>query len=275
MVDVDQKIRQYYSTGNLMSSIKDHLQSLGKTLEDLSDTDLVQLDAFHIRGKESTLELCRLANFSSAMKVLDLGCGLGGSARHIARTYACRVTGLDLSYEYIEVARQLTNYSGLGSQVTFRQGHGLTLPFEAESFDIIWTEHVQMNIEDKDLFFNEIQRVLVPGGRLAFHDVFQGKGGSPHFPVPWAEESSCSSLTSSEDLKEILTNSGFAIQDWRDKSDHSLQWFKEVPKKKSPTHRPLSIRLLLGDTTRQKLKNIVRNLEEERIKTILGTAIKT
>ena len=62
----------------------------------------------------------------------------------------------------------------------------MPLPFGDSVFDVVWTEQAQMNIEDKRAFYAEIARVLVPGGLLAFHDVFRGIAGAPHFPVRYA-----------------------------------------------------------------------------------------
>ena len=123
------------------------------------------------------------------MKVLDSGCGLGGSARYLALEHGCEVTGVDLTQEYVEAATALAGRVGLADQVTFRQGSALDLPFADNNFDAVWTEHVQMNIEDKHAFYRESLRVLKPGGVLMFHDIFRGDAGDPHYPVPWAEES--------------------------------------------------------------------------------------
>ena len=60
----------------------------------------------------------------------------------------------------------------------------------------VWTEHAQMNIEPKKLFYGEIRRVLKRGGSFAFHDVFAGTGGDVHLPVPWASDPSISVITS-------------------------------------------------------------------------------
>jgi SAM-dependent methyltransferase len=68
------------------------------------------------------------------------------------------------------------------------------MPFDDGTFDAVWTEHVQMNIADKHAFYREIGRVTRSKGMLLFHDIFAGKGGPLHYPVPWAEESSISFL---------------------------------------------------------------------------------
>jgi len=155
---------------------------------------------------------------------------------------------------------------GLHEQVTFHQGNALVLPFDPDSFDIVWTEHTQMNIADKQAFYAEIARVLVSGGHLVFHDIFRGQGESPHFPVPWAEESAISFLSSPEAMQKIVTATGFKILVWEDKSHESLEYFRAVVARMQQTGpQPLGLHLLMGSSAKPKIKNIVRNLEEGRI----------
>jgi ubiquinone/menaquinone biosynthesis C-methylase UbiE len=112
--------------------------------------------------------------------------------------------GIDLTREYVDVACALADLAGLKDSVAFHRSSALDMPFDDGSFDVVWTEHVQMNISDKRAFYAEIVRVLVPGGRLVFYDVFQGNGGPLHFLVPWVEEHSISFLATPETVRKIL-----------------------------------------------------------------------
>jgi SAM-dependent methyltransferase len=80
-------------------------------------------------------------------RVLDIGCGLGGSARFLAANYRCRVTGIDLNESFIELARLLPQSTAL--DVNYELMDALTLGFEDDSFDFAWTQHVAMNIRDR------------------------------------------------------------------------------------------------------------------------------
>jgi ubiquinone/menaquinone biosynthesis C-methylase UbiE len=197
--------------------------------------------------------------------VLDVGCGLGGSARYLAAEYQCQVTGIDLTQEYVDVANTLAGMVGLTDRVAFRQASALEMPFEEGSFDVVWTEHAQMNIADKRAFYREIGRVLRPKGLLLFHDIFRGEGGPLHYPVPWAEGPSISFLAAPEEVRQVLEDLGFSIHDWADKSEPSLQWFvSAIDKLKASGPPPLGLHLLMGGTARTKFENNIRNLREGR-----------
>ena len=83
------------------------------------------------------------------MLVVDVGCGIGGPARYMARHRGARVTGVDLSPEFVEVARELTRRCGLAEVVDFQVGNGLALPIPDGGVDAACLLHVGMNIEDK------------------------------------------------------------------------------------------------------------------------------
>lgn len=99
--------------------------------------------------------------------MLDVGCGLGGTARHLAARYGARVTGVDLTAEYCRVGNLLNELTGLAGQIELLRGDALQLPFQGGCFDAVWTEHAAMNIADKAGLYSELRRVLRSGGRLA------------------------------------------------------------------------------------------------------------
>lgn len=266
MSDARDLVEGHYARGELLDVILSALREMGKDVARLAPSDLAPVDEFHIRGREATVELARRASLKPGLRVLDVGSGLGGSVRYLAAEHRCRATGIDVTKEYVDVARALADLVGLKDGVEFRQASALDLPFDDGSFDVVWTEHVQMNIADKRRFYAEIARVLVPHGRLVFHDVFQGDGGSPHFPVPWAEDGSISFLVTPDAGRRLLENMGFRIIDWEDKSRQSLEWFAAVVEKlKRSGAPPLGLHLLMGTTAKAKFENVTRNLREGRV----------
>jgi MPBQ/MSBQ methyltransferase len=260
-----QHVEQHYGRGRILDSIIAALRETGKDLARLAPEDLAPVDEFHVRGREATVELARRAALKPGSHVLDVGCGLGGSARYLAAEHQCQVTGIDLTQEYVDVATALADMVGLSDKVAFRQASALEMPFDDGTFDVVWTEHVQMNIADKHAFYREIGRVTRPRGMLLCHDILEGTGGPLHYPVPWAEESSISFLLAPEEVRATLEDVGFVIHDWVDKSEHSLQWLVTAIEKTKVSGPPLiGTHLLMGDTARKKLENAIRNLREGR-----------
>jgi MPBQ/MSBQ methyltransferase len=265
MSSIREHVEQHYGRGRILDSIIAALRETGKDLARLKPEDLAPVDEFHVRGREATVELARRAALKPSSHVLDVGCGLGGSARYLAAEHQCQVIGIDLTQEYVDVANALAGMVGLSDKVACRQASALEMPFDDGTFDVVWTEHVQMNIADKHAFYREIARVTRAKGMLLFHDIFEGKGGPLHYPVPWAEESSISFLAAPEEVRKTLENLGFVIHDWVDKSEHSLQWLvTAIEKLKVSGPPPLGTHLLMGDTARKKFENAIRNLREGR-----------
>lgn len=272
----DHSIENHYSVAELERVILDALQTMGKDVEDLRPDDLSPVDEFHIRGRDATIELARLVEPRSDWRVLDVGSGLGGTCRYLAAEHGCVVTGIDLTRAYCETASRLSARVGLSDRTTFRHGSALEMPFEDAEFHSVWTEHAQMNIEDKPSLYSEIHRVLEAGGRFAFHDIFGGDGQPLHFPVPWADEPDISFLLSARQVRQILTDLGFEVQHWDDKTDASLHWFRgNMGRMKANGPPPLGVHLLMGPSAVTKFQNIIRNLDEGRAVVIQAVLVKS
>jgi len=273
--DTEQKVADHYGLNTLLDTILRALAASGKDIDRLLPADLAPVDEFHIRGREATLELAGRADIGTGMRVLDVGCGIGGSARHLAAERGCHVTGIDLTREYVEVAAALAERTGLVQRVAFHQGSATELPFEPDSFDIVWTEHVQMNIGNKAAFYGEIARVLKPGGRLLFHDIFSNDGSEPCYPVPWACDPSISFLARVDTVPDILEAAGLQVLEWEDRSADSLAWFRNaVARFRAPDPAPLGLHLLMGASALPKFENLIRNLQESRITVIQSVAVR-
>ena len=184
-IRVNDTIEAHYTRSDLGSAILAALEKSGKDLDRLTPEDLAPVDEFHIRGRAATLELARAARLDSSRRVLDVGSGIGGTSRCLAREFGCRVTGIDLTEEYCRTAAMLSARIGLADLVDYRQGDATNLPFADASFDVVWTEHAAMNIPDKLRLYREMHRVLEP--RHARHPRhLAGPSGAVLFPVPWA-----------------------------------------------------------------------------------------
>src|SRR5512134_1465885 len=183
---VNKTIQTHYTRSDLGNVILAVLEKAGKDANRLTLEDLAPVDEFHIRGRTATPELARAAGLEAAKRVLDVGSGVGGTSRCLAKEFGCRVTGIDLTEEYCRAAALLTAKIGLAALVDYRQGDATNLRFDDASFDVIWTEHAAMNIRDKSRLYREMHRVLKPGGTVAIYDILAGSSGPVLFPVPWA-----------------------------------------------------------------------------------------
>ena len=195
--------------------------------------------------------------------------------RYLATQYGCKVAGIDLTEEYISIGKKLTQMVGLSDRVELRHGSALEIPYEDERFDKVWTEHVQMNIADKNRFYAEIERVLKPGGRLLFHDIFRGPGDPPLYPTPWAEDESMSTLATETEACSIIEQAGLGIDQWLVKDKESIEHFKKKAAQfQADGPPPISTHLLMGENSKNKVQNYIRNLSEGRVSVALGTAHK-
>ncbi len=267
----EQIVSSHYGQDNLSSRVLDALRAAGKDVERLRPEDLEPLDQFHIGGKGATLQLLQRAPLRSGARVLDVGGGIGGTARLLAGKSGCSVTVLDLTEEYCQVGEMLTQRTGLGDRVTFRHGSALDMPFPDASFEAVWTQHSSMNIEDKGRLYREIGRVLQPVRRLALYEVMEGEGGPVHFPVPWADDARISFLRKPEDVRAMLIEAGLREVSWVDMTETMLATLQEGTARQAGTSQPvLGLHILLGEHFPEMLQNVQRNLTEERITLIQG-----
>lgn len=258
-------VSDHYAHSNLAAAILAGLQQAGKNLDALTIDDLAPVDQFHIRGKQSTLELAERAGITSAMRVLDVGGGLGGPARTLASTLHCDVTVLDLSEEYCRVGEMLTQRLGLSDRVRHRHGNALSMPFSDASFDAVWTQHSSMNIEDKPKLYGEIRRVIKSGGRFALHEIMAGENTPIHFPVPWARHAGISFLRRPDEVHTLIAQAGFQNLAWLDETANARAWFEKRIQAVATGLPPLGIHLLLGDDFLAMSQNQLRNLSEGRV----------
>lgn len=105
------------------------------------------------------------AGVESVESMIDVGCGIGGSSRHIARKFGCAATGITLSPKQAARANAITQEAGL-ENVKFQVADALNQPFPDNSFDFVWSMESGEHMPDKEMFIAELARVCKPGGRI-------------------------------------------------------------------------------------------------------------
>jgi ubiquinone/menaquinone biosynthesis C-methylase UbiE len=256
------EISAHYQHGELLDAIMSGVEQLGKTQANVTIEDLAPVDEFHIGGRKASEDFFNQLDITPDQHFLDVGCGLGGVSRFVAKRYNCHVSGIDLSAEYVETGKTLCSWLGLVEQVDLHQGSALDTGFDNDSFDGAYMMHVGMNIEDKIALFEEVFRILRSDSLFAIFDVMQTGEGELDFPVPWATEPTSSAVATINNYKSALENAGFVIQAERNRRDFAIEFFEQLRSKAASSKgRPaLGLHILMGDTAPIKIKNMVKNI---------------
>lgn len=264
--ELDERVNDHYGWSGLMEAVEDELRGKGIAPERVTVAQLAPVDNYHWHRLAGTLALARVAEVTAADRVLDVGGGIGGPARQLAYRLGCNVTVLDITTEYCAVGETLTRWTGLADLVSFVNANALDMPFPDGAFDVVWTQHASMNIEDKAGLYQEIARVLRPGGRFGFFDVLAGPNQPIHFPVPWATDASFNFLLSPEETRDVIARAGFRESRWLVDDDLQAELERPDPLAKESDAQPeLDSGLLNGPDGPQMGKNVGRNSREGRI----------
>jgi ubiquinone/menaquinone biosynthesis C-methylase UbiE len=257
-------VSQHYTHGGLTEAIRDGLASLGKAPGTVTVDDLAPVDEFHIGGRKASEDFLDQLGLGADQHVLDVGCGLGGAARFVANRYGSRVTGIDLTSEYVETGQALCKWVGLDQRVVLQQGSALAMPFADSSFDGAYMLHVGMNIEEKEKLAAEVARVLRPDSVFGIYDVMRTGLGELTYPVPWAATADLSAVAEPDWYKNALRRAGFAITAERNRRDFALAFFADLRAKMAATSGPppLGLHVLMGKATPEKVQNMIDNISK-------------
>jgi len=268
-------VAAHYASGGPYERVIAALAELAPADAPLTLEQLGGFDEFHSGGRMATDQLAALLTLTPDDVVLDAGSGLGGASRHLAERFGCRVIGIDLTPEFVAVARHLDARTGLDRLVDARVGDLTALDLDDDSVDVAWMCHVSMNVPDKAGLLAELARVLRPGGRLGLFEIVAGPDRSAlEFPVPWATESSGSHLVTADALRVLLDDSGFAVEEWHDPTAPVMaavrgRYEEFVATPPSPT--ALGMQSYLPDLT-TRVGTYVRNSDAGRTALVMAVA---
>ncbi len=266
----ERSVSAHYSRGELRERLYAALADDGADRRHPSLDALAPYDQFHGRGLEATVEIADALTVRATDHLLDVGSGIGGPARYFANRFGCRVTGIDLTAEFCDVARELTSVTGLDANVRFVDGDALSMPFADAAFDGAYSMNVSMNIADKPRLYREIHRALRPGGWLMLSEIAKGSGGEPDFPVPWAASSATSFLASPEATRGALVAAGFDVVQVRSTRELALASIARAramaDRGEKPLHR--AVTLIHGHIARTVMANTARALADGRLEPI-------
>jgi tocopherol O-methyltransferase len=170
-----------------------------------------------------TERMADLAAIHGGERMLDVGCGMGGSSIHLAKMRGCSAVGITISPFQKRWAATSSRWHGTSGRTDFRCADAEEVSFESESFDIVWSIECTEHLFDKARFFERAAKWLKPGGRMAICAWLAG-------PEPLDEPRTkqvydvcegflCPSLGSADDYKGWMVSAGLTMQSYEDWTD--------------------------------------------------------
>jgi len=175
--------------------------------------------------QQLTETLAREAGIRGGETILDVGCGMGGSAIHLARNLGCQVQGITLSPLQRFWASSAARWNRVASSTHFRCVDAEQVDFSPESFDVVWSIECTEHLYDKARFFQRAAAWLRPGGRMAICAWLAGEALEDQQQVRQVHDVCegffCPSLGTSGDYRQWMTAAGLTV-------DHDHDWTARV-----------------------------------------------
>ncbi len=270
-----QTIADFWGTGDIFGRIYSAMEAAGLPADRPTIEQLAPVDHYHARGMAATVEMADVLPVQAGQHIVDIGCGLGGPARYFADRFGCRVSGVDITVPFVDAANKLTSLLDMTDQVEIKVGDGEKLPYPDATFDGGYSQHVTMNVPDREQFFGEAFRVLKPGAYFALSEHGLGTGGDPHYPAPWSEDGSGAFLCAPDRTMRFLENAGFTDIAMEDTGTKYLAGYRHVMELASKGALPsFGLHILVGESGPQRIRNAARNIEEDRTRPLVVTCRK-
>lgn len=259
-------IDYHYGSANLAERILGALREAGIDIENLRREDLASFDEFHAGGLDATREMALFAGILPEDKILDLGSGIGGPARTLASEFGCSVTGLDITRSFCDAARELSRRLEMSDTVEFVCADAVDMPLPSEHYDTVWAQYSLPNIKQQETLFEQIYRVLKPGGSFVFETLCQGPVGEIHLPVFWAAEPQNNHIQTPESTLKNLVAAGLSKINFEDVTEHVLDAARcrLAAAETQPFASTLWLGLIVPHDVQKKMRNSIRNSEEGR-----------
>ena len=197
------------------------LEAQGLDQGPLTTDDLVAMDQLHYGGVAVVDEAIEQLGLQSDHHVLDVGAGLGGPARHIAKKVGCAITAVELQSDLNALAEQLTERCQLSDQITHQCGDILDTPLPSQTFDALVSWLTVLHIPDREALFSRCHEAIKTGGQIFIEDFYAQQPLSPEVQDQLEEDVFCHYLPTSTQYEQDLLDAGFVgiemenmSQDW-------------------------------------------------------------
>lgn len=179
-------------------------------------------------SKRIVPKMASLLDIDIHTKILDLGSGYGGGARHLARNYGCQVTCLNLSQRQNERNEEFNIKQKLDHLINVVYGSFENIPLEDETFDVVWSQDAMVHSANRDQVVSEAVRVLKPGGKFIFTDLMQHEDCPDGVLQPVLDRIHLECMGSFEFYYQEGRKHGLELTHWLNLSNHLTTHYDRV-----------------------------------------------
>jgi len=178
-------------------------------------------ESIDLATQRMTLEITNRLRPTPGQHILDVGCGTGKTAAHIATAHDVSITGITVSNHQIDLARATYDSLISDGKLDFQFANAMELPFADASFDGAYAIESLVHMNDRCAALRNIARVLLPGSRFSIADlVLDADCPNPEAIANWHELFQVPTLPSADELKELLSKTGFRVVECVDVRQH-------------------------------------------------------
>lgn len=216
--------------------------------------------------KNTNRVLAKLVDIKAGEKVLDAGCGIGGSSFWLAQNIGAHPTGITLSGKQVEICKARAKVLGVEDKTNFVQGDFCNSPFEDGSFDVIWSCETLSYIKEKDEFYKECHRLLKPGGRIVIAEGILLKrdlnSSEQKIIDDWNEGWAMQGLDTEEEHKKHANAAGFNVFKLEDYTSKTFVSLRNLYKKSKNWYGFFKLLTALRIRSKIQLSNQVASIRQ-------------
>lgn len=256
-------VQDHYAAKDIVERILAAVPWVATDGTPLATEQLFRFDQLHGRELLATRDHAAKLNPAKGARLLDVGSGIGGPARYFASVFGCRVTGIDLTPQFVAAATELSRLTRLEDAAEFLEADAADMPFEAGTFDHAYCFYVGMNLPDGLAVLRECFRVLKPGATLIWTEVTSAEG-EPHYPLPWARDEAGSHVGPIETLVRNFADANFEVLSVDDETDAHLELAEQMKASGAspPKGQFQANEVVLGPDFVERRANYIRGLAD-------------